>query len=673
MKLPSSVAFRLVLVIGMSIALILGIAGAFMTISARHSAEEQARVNLSQLVSSAAISVRAYNKELETEAVKLSALFGRLFDGRFEMDRSQSEKVAGQTVPVLLNNDEPISGDYSQVDAFAETTGGNATIFVRRGDDFVRVITSVKTENGDRAIGTLLDRASPAYLPNLNGQAFNGKVTLFGRRFVTNYTPIKDAGGKVIGIRYVGIEFSESLQSIMDGLAQQNIGQEGFIFLVSRSQGEDRGLLISHPVAQGQAFGRFGDAAAEALPTLLSEPRGSLTIDLTVNGKTQPWDIEFESVPELDWVVAATQPLSEISLPASRLAGRLMMATGITLVLVGVVLVLAVRRLVARPLDDAVLALETIAEGDYSNEVRVSHSGEIGRLQGALGAMQARVKATIADISQASFELASAARQLTESGDRMAHESRQQSEAATAMASTIEELTANIDHLAGNAAEAREISETTNQSSEQGAEVIEAADRQMQHIADSVRTASDRMTALDEVSEEVATIIEVIENIAEQTNLLALNAAIEAARAGEQGRGFAVVADEVRKLASRTTESAHEITSMIEKMRNGTRDAVNVMRKNLEDVDTVARLGHQAGDSIKDIQTAAKRVVTVFSEISDRLREQATANNEVAQNVESIASMAEANDKSAQEVAQATVELESMAARLREVVGRFRV
>lgn len=673
MKLPSSVAFRLVLVIGVSIALILGIAGAFMTVSARHSAEEQARVNLAQLVSSAAISVRAYNKELEMEAVKLSAVFGRLFDGRFELVGSQSEKVAGQTVPVLLSNGEPISGGYSQVDAFAEATGGNATIFVRRGDDFVRVVTSVKTENGDRAIGTLLDRASPAYLPNLNGKAFNGKVTLFGRRFVTNYTPIKDAGGRVIGIRYVGIEFSESLQSIVDGLAQQSIGQEGFIFLISRGQGEDRGHLISHPVAQGQAFSRLGNAAAAALPTLLTEPRGSLSIELTVNGETQPWDIEFESIPELDWVVAATQPLSEITLPASRLANRLMMATGITLVLVGVVLILAVRRLVAKPLDDAVLALETIAEGDYSKEVKVSHTGEIGRLQDALGTMQARVKTTIADIAQASFELASAARQLTEAGDRMAHESRHQSEAATAMASTIEELTANIDHLAGNAAEAREISETTNQNSEQGAEVIEAADRQMQHIADSVRTASDRMTALDEVSEEVATIIEVIENIAEQTNLLALNAAIEAARAGEQGRGFAVVADEVRKLASRTTESAHEITTMIEKMRNGTREAVNVMRKNLEDVDTVARLGHQAGDSIKDIQTAAKRVVTVFSEISDRLREQATANNEVAQNVESIASMAETNDKSAQEVAQATVELESMAARLREVVGRFRV
>ncbi|GGX72700.1 methyl-accepting chemotaxis protein [Saccharospirillum salsuginis] len=673
MKLPGSVAFRLVSVIGISIVLSLGISSLFMTASVRQAAEQQGRANLTQLVEATTQSVKAYNTELEAEAAKLSAVFGKLFPGTFEVDTGETQVVAGQQVPALLNAGRPIAGDYTEVDQFADATGGNATIFVRRGDDFVRVVTSVKTESGSRAVGTVLDRSSPAYQRNLDGEAFNGKVTLFGRKFVTNYSPIFDASNRVIGIRYIGIEYSDSLSAIINGLREQTVGSRGHIFILNTQQGNTRGQLVAHPTDQGRSFASLGGGSDAALRQMLNESEGDLEVMLNGPDGLAPWVVHFGAIPELDWVVAAAQPKSEMLATASSVSSRMMLAILVTVVVVGAVLILSARRMVARPLDDAVAALETIARGDYSQDVQVTHGGEMGRLQRALGTMQTQVKTTITEISKASFELASAARQLTVAGDRMATDSRRQSEAATSMASTIEELTTNIDHLAGNASEAREISEATDDSSRRGAEVIEAADHQMQHIADSVRQASDRMTALDEVSEEVATIIEVIENIAEQTNLLALNAAIEAARAGEQGRGFAVVAEEVRNLASRTTDSAHTITSMIGKMRDGTRDAVGMMRQNLDDVDSVAKLGHEAGDAIKDIQDSAQRVVTVFSEISERLNEQSQASNEVAQNVERIATMAETNDKSTQEVAQATVELETMAEQLKSIVSRFQV
>jgi methyl-accepting chemotaxis protein len=194
----------------------------------------------------------------------------------------------------------------------------------------------------------------------------------------------------------------------------------------------------------------------------------------------------------------------------------------------------------------------------------------------------------------------------------------------------------------------------------------------MQQIATGVSHASSAIQELDVLSEEITSIIQVIETIAEQTNLLALNAAIEAARAGEQGRGFAVVADEVRSLASRTTESAHEITGMIGRMRENTQKSVQVMNQNLTDVQAVAVLSQEAGKAIQMIETGAAKVVDVFRDISNGLQEQSQASTEAAKNVESIVEMSESNRGAMSDLAQASNELENLATSTSEMLKQFK-
>jgi methyl-accepting chemotaxis protein len=328
--------------------------------------------------------------------------------------------------------------------------------------------------------------------------------------------------------------------------------------------------------------------------------------------------------------------------------------------------------MVGNPLSKAVSALETIADGDYSQNIVVEGNNEISRLILALQKMQQQVKRILQGIASTSLDLGNAAGRLSHSSEKVAQSSADQSEAAGQIASTVEELTVSVDSLATSAQEARELSEESFTISERSSEVIGQASNEMLTISDTVRAASTNISQLGELSGQISGIIEVIKNIADQTNLLALNAAIEAARAGEQGRGFAVVADEVRGLAARTTESTSEITSTIRDIQARTQKAVEVMRHGVEQVDVGSDLAAKAGDSIQVIKVSSGRVKEMFSNISLTLNEQAQASTEVAKNVERIASMTDNNNESVKEVAESAKTLESMAAKLNQAISQFK-
>ncbi|MGP0208772.1 methyl-accepting chemotaxis protein [Pseudomonas sp. NCHU5232] len=240
------------------------------------------------------------------------------------------------------------------------------------------------------------------------------------------------------------------------------------------------------------------------------------------------------------------------------------------------------------------------------------------------------------------------------------------------MAATVEELTVSINHVADNANEAHSLSSESGHQSAEGGAVIQETLGSMQRIADTVQGAAAQIAELGQHSDQISSIVNVIKDIADQTNLLALNAAIEAARAGEQGRGFAVVADEVRLLAQRTANSTQEITEMIKKIQSGTRNAVSNMEVGVEQVNGGLVQAGQAGDAIVSIRTASERVVGVVDQISLALREQTVASQDVARNVERIAQMSVENSEAVSDTSRTAHELQQLAVSLEKTVALFR-
>ena len=667
-----SVAGRLLLVVGTAITMVLLISGWYLTTSVGGKVDQLAKGEMESLLSSAEVAVQAYNEQLVQTAEHLSAVFGEAFSEDFALDPNQ-QVVGGESVPVLLNGNREIAGNFSSVDRFARDTGGNATIFVKRDNDFVRIITSVKKQDGSRAIGTLLSRSSPAYAANIAGNSFTGKVTLFGKRFITNYSPISNSQGEVIGIRYIGISFEESLKNLKNGLADIAVGENGYIFAVDSQQGESNGQFIIHPQHEGK--NSLTSDRANVIATLLTQQQGNLQhswpADESAGG--EQWYTTFTPLPEFQWVIGVTKPLKELEAVSVWVRAQMLVTILITIVVVAVLLWYAVRRVISEPLSRAGQILKTIAAGDYSQDVVVKGKDEVAQLMIELKSMQQQVKDVLLQISRTSTELGCAAGDLSLASRQVADGSGEQGEAAAQIASTMEQLTVSIDSLAANAREVRDHSDSSYSQCERGAQVISRAGEKMLSISETVRSASDSISQLGSLSEQVSGIIEVIEMIAEQTNLLALNAAIEAARAGEQGRGFAVVADEVRSLAGRTTESAKEISTTVRSIQDGTRQAVDVMSGGVEQVNNGAELSNEAGGAIQEIKTSANSVKEMLEQISITLNQQADASTNVAQNVERIAVMTETNSQSVQEVAVSAKDLETMAENLRQLISRFNI
>ncbi|WP_277374700.1 methyl-accepting chemotaxis protein [Pseudomonas sp. AA-38] len=328
-------------------------------------------------------------------------------------------------------------------------------------------------------------------------------------------------------------------------------------------------------------------------------------------------------------------------------------------------------RSVLRPLDKSVIAARAIAKGNLRERIDIDSDDESGQLQRALADMQSNLRQMIDSIRQQSEQLQQTVSTLNGTSRDILQATGEQSEGATSIAAAMEQMIQNIAQIANHTRDAQSISAHSERMADSGGQVILDVVEGMNRIAAAVNESSTTITALGQSSEEIHSIIQVIKGIAEQTNLLALNAAIEAARAGEAGRGFAVVADEVRGLAARTAQSTQEITAMIERIRNSTADAVASMQTGVDSVGEGVALARQAGDSINEIRSGTQRAAQVVEEISHNIDEQSKASNEVAQRIDHIAQMSQHNTQTANELAAAAQNLDKVAQGMQGAVQRF--
>jgi methyl-accepting chemotaxis protein len=313
-----------------------------------------------------------------------------------------------------------------------------------------------------------------------------------------------------------------------------------------------------------------------------------------------------------------------------------------------------------------------IAAGDLTTEVLCA-AGDKNSLLAGMKDMQQTLSTMIEEIVRGAEQLAAASSEMLEAFGAVTERTERQGEAASSMAAAVEEMTVSIAHVAENAGEAHVISMQASDLSQSGTQIIGNAAEEMQKISQAVQSSSDIIEELGRHSEQISSIVNTIKEIADQTNLLALNAAIEAARAGEQGRGFAVVADEVRKLAERTSLSTKEISTMVERIQEGTRNAVDSMQVGVVQAGKGVDLASQAGVSINEIRSGSLRVTEVVNNISDSIREQGSVSSEIAKSIEQVAQMSEECSLAVKNTAQAAHHLKTLSNSLHHTVSRFKL
>ena len=332
-----------------------------------------------------------------------------------------------------------------------------------------------------------------------------------------------------------------------------------------------------------------------------------------------------------------------------------------------------IQKNIVRPAEVLVGDLQHLADGDFTMPVPKTSSDEIGRIAESAEKIRISLKEAISKINQSSSQIFGSAAQLAKSTGQIETSSHSQNEAASAMAAATEEMTVSINEVAEHTKHTRQLSEQSEKLSVESGEVIRSLVSDIQGIAATVNSSSQTIEELGQHVGEISSIVKVINDVAEQTNLLALNAAIEAARAGEQGRGFAVVADEVRKLAERTAQSTREIGLMVKKIQDGTQESVATMQNTVVSVSGSLAQADKASAAIDQISSGSRHVAQLVNDMANSAQEQGIASNEIARGVEKVAQMAEANNSSVQEAAVTAQQLKQLATNLQTSVSGFRV
>lgn len=606
------------------------------------------------------------NASLKDSAERLSQIFDAMFPQGLVVDASQSISVGGHNIAVVKSGGKVLNLEFFEVDQIKNLSGGVATIFVRADDDFLRVTTSLKKQDGTRAMGTFLGKESPAYKPIMAGDTYFGKAQLFGREYMTKYSPIKNKDGNVVGIIFVGVDYTESLKRFKEQIELTKIGEKGYIYIFDNKDGKSKGTMIVHP--DGTDKNVFTDNLGEHFKVMSEQKEGVLEYTHTHGNKMTA----FTTMPEWGWIIVAAADTNEFSQGAAQLRNLLLLTSPLALALAGVLLYVVVSRKM-RPLSMMVENVAKVGQGDMTVRCKYTGEDEIGLLGSGFNSMASQVGQLIAEVAASVSELNEAASRLLVNARSVEEGSHHQSEAASATAAAVEELTVSISQVTDSARDTEVLSTSTRDYSQEGEKVVATATNEMRKIADVVVQSAGSITSLGKKSNEISSIVKVIKDIAEQTNLLALNAAIEAARAGEQGRGFAVVADEVRKLAERTSKATTEISGMIESIQGDIGAAVTSMQTGSEQVGQGVQFANQAGTALLTINDAAKETLNKISDIVSAMQEQSAASTEIAQNIEKIAGMADENSLIVKDTSAAANQLEMLASSLKHSLSRFKV
>jgi methyl-accepting chemotaxis protein len=379
----------------------------------------------------------------------------------------------------------------------------------------------------------------------------------------------------------------------------------------------------------------------------------------------------FEPILKINVDIGA----DEVKVASERVAtANMMIISGIAGALIaGIGLALVISRDVSRAMGQFLAALDPISRGDLTQSINTSRTDEFGVMATRLHAAIESMRETIAGVSMTSQSVAAAATQIAASAEEMSQTLKTQEREATQVSAAVSEMSASVVEVARKSSDAAGNAKDSGEQAAVGGEIVRRTVGEMNTIDSEVTNAAGAVEDLAARSDTIGKVIGVINDIAEQTNLLALNAAIEAARAGEHGRGFAVVADEVRKLAERTTTATKEVGETIKSIQVGTRDAVEKIKACTTRVQDGVKLAGQAGSALDKIVQGSGGVQTMVASIAAAAEEQSAAADQVARSIQSITASSQESSQAASQAAEAAANLSQQSETLRELILRFKV
>ena len=341
--------------------------------------------------------------------------------------------------------------------------------------------------------------------------------------------------------------------------------------------------------------------------------------------------------------------------------------------LAGVIAAVVITRQITRPLRDTLQAVERIAAGDLTHDLRVTRRDEIGVLQQGIARMGTTLRELISGIRDGVTQIASAAEELSAVTEQTSAGANSQKVETDQVATAMHEMAATVQEVARNAEQASHAATGADDEARAGDRVVGEAISQIERLAEEVHRSTEAMNLLQQESQKIGSVMDVIKSVAEQTNLLALNAAIEAARAGEAGRGFAVVADEVRGLAQRTQKSTEEIEELIASLQHGTQQVANAMQGSRSLTDSSVELARKAGASLENITSTVSGIQSMNQQIAAAAEQQSAVAEEISRSILNVRDVSEQTAAASDETAASSVELARLGGHLQMLVSQFRV
>ena len=481
-----------------------------------------------------------------------------------------------------------------------------------------------------------------------------------GKLIISVATPSTTTTGQSIGV----VSGDLSLQTLVDNIGALNFGGMGYAFLVSAD-----GKVLVHP-DKNLVMKTLADVYPNHTPKISAD-----FSEVQANGKDNIVTFTpIKGLPSVNWYLGISVDKDKSFAMLSEFRNSAVIATIIAVVIIIALLGMLIRVLL-QPLHVMTRAMQDIAdgEGDLTRRLTIQNNDEFGTLGNAFNRFVERIHTSIREVSSATEQVNEVALRVVSASNSSMVNSDEQANRTNSVAAAINELGAAAQEIARNAAQASSQASDARHLAEDGQQVVDRNIKAMTQLSAMISASSSNIEALNSKTVNIGQILEVITSISQQTNLLALNAAIEAARAGEAGRGFAVVADEVRNLAHRTQESAQQVQKMIEELQVGARDSVSTMSESQRHSQDSVEIANLAGERLNSVTQRIGEIDGMNQSVATATEEQTSVVESINMDITEINTLNQEGVENLQSTLRACTDLEQQAARLKQLVGSFRI